>query len=66
MKLIEKKVGILWANLHSSNLGVSALAYSTLIIFEEIGRRKNIKFDYTLIGGQNINETIRLGLNNIC
>lgn len=65
MKLIEKKVGILWANLHSSNLGVSALAYSTLIIFEEIGRRKNIKFDYTLIGGQNINETIRLGLNEI-
>ncbi len=45
------KIGIIWANLESTNLGVAALAYSALMIFEEIAKRHNIKFEYLLWGG---------------
>ena len=46
-----RKIGLIWANLQSTNLGVSALAYSALVIFEEISKRRNLKFEYILWGG---------------
>lgn len=47
----NKRIGLIWANLNSTNLGVSALAYSAIVIFQEIARRKNLKFEYILWGG---------------
>ncbi len=44
-------VGLIWANPYNGNLGVSALAYSTLYLLEKVSRQKNIEFSYTVIGG---------------
>ena len=44
------RFGILWADPYCGNLGVAALSYSTIILFEEVSRRTGIRFDYTLWG----------------
>lgn len=44
------RLGILWADPYCGNLGVAALSYSTIILFEEVSRRTGIRFDYTLWG----------------
>ena len=44
------RIGILWADPYCGNLGVAALSYSTIILFEEVSRRTGIRFDYTLWG----------------
>lgn len=59
------KVGIIWANIDSSNLGVSALAYSTLVIFEEIARRSNLTFEYILWGDKQQTRIIKVNGKNI-
>lgn len=46
------KLGILWADPYCDNLGVSALAYSTIILFEEISSKTDIEFEYTLWGSR--------------
>ena len=55
-------VGIIWANPYNGNLGVSALAYSSLYLLEKISRQKNIKFVYTVIDGSGPkNDTLEIG-----
>ena len=44
------RIGILWADPYCGNLGVAALAYSTLILFEKAALRTGLQFDYTLWG----------------
>lgn len=61
----RKKIGLIWANLNSSNLGVSALAYSALIILEEIAKRRSLKFCYYLWGTQNKEYTVNLSSKSI-
>lgn len=46
------KLGILWADPYCDNLGVSALAYSTIILFEEVSSKAGIELDYTLWGSR--------------
>lgn len=46
------KLGILWADPYCDNLGVSALAYSTIILFEEVASKTGMTFDYTLWGSR--------------
>ena len=46
----KKKIGIVWADFNSSNLGVSALSYSLIIILEKIRKNKNQIFQYYLWG----------------
>ena len=43
------RLGIIWANPYCSNLGVEALAYSTLILFEEVSKRTGLKFEYIMV-----------------
>ncbi len=44
-------VGLIWANPYSGNLGVSALAYSSLYLLEKVSKQKNVEFTYTVIDG---------------
>lgn len=44
-------VGIIWANPNATNLGVSALAYSTLILLDNIFKNKKIIPNYYFVGG---------------
>lgn len=44
-------VGLIWANPYSGNLGVSALAYSSLYLLEKVRKQKNVEFTYTVIDG---------------
>ncbi|MEP7251262.1 MAG: polysaccharide pyruvyl transferase family protein [Ginsengibacter sp.] len=44
-------VGLIWANPYNGNLGVSALAYSSLYLLEKVSKQKNIEFSYTVIDG---------------
>lgn len=59
------KVGVIWANLKSPNLGVAALAYSALVIFEEISKHYNVSFEYYLWGGNNQTREIEINSNKI-
>lgn len=59
------KVGIIWANLDSPNLGVSALAYSSIVIFEEIARRNNLEFEYILWGGKTQERDVLINSKNL-
>lgn len=59
------KVGIIWANIDSPNLGVSALVYSTLVIFEEISKRTGVRFEYLLWGSKLQNCSIDVNGRNI-
>ena len=43
-------IGIVWANPYSRNLGVGALAYSTLAILQDICIENNIAAKFILIG----------------
>ncbi len=43
-------IGIIWANPYSNNLGVAALAYSSLAILNDICKENNIEASFTLIG----------------
>ncbi|MEP6713737.1 MAG: polysaccharide pyruvyl transferase family protein [Ferruginibacter sp.] len=54
-------IGLIWANPYSSNLGVSALSYSTLYLLENISKAKNIKFTYTILASSGPkNDTLNL------
>ncbi len=44
-------VGLIWANPYNGNLGVSALAYSSLYLLEKVSKQKDIEFSYTVIDG---------------
>ncbi len=46
------KLGVLWADPYCDNLGVAALAYSTIILFEEVSSKIGIELDYTLWGSR--------------
>ena len=43
-------IGILWADPYCGNLGVAALAYSSVILFEKVADRTGKSFEYTLWG----------------
>ncbi len=60
------RLGVLWADPYCGNLGVAALSYSTIILFEEVSRRTGIRFDYTLWGaGRCGRDTIDTGTQRI-
>lgn len=50
MKQQTKHIGILWADPYCGNLGVTALAYSTVILFEAIAKQTGLQFQYTFWG----------------
>ncbi|MEP7230444.1 MAG: polysaccharide pyruvyl transferase family protein [Ginsengibacter sp.] len=55
-------VGLIWANPYSGNLGVSALAYSSLYLLEKVSKQKNIEFTYIIIDGSGPeNDTLNIG-----
>ncbi len=59
-------IGLIWADPYKENLGVSALAYSTLFLFEIISKQKNLNFNYTIIGGNGPKtDQIKIGDCNI-
>lgn len=45
-------IGILWANPYNPNLGVGALAYSSLFIFHDIIKENKLNATITLVGSQ--------------
>ena len=60
------RLGILWADPYCGNLGVAALAYSTLILFEKVALRTGLRFDYTLWGASRCgHDTIDAGMQRI-
>lgn len=66
MKKNNLHVGILWADPYCSNLGVAALAYSSVILFEEVSHKNGIQFEYTLWGASRYGcETIDIGTKTI-
>lgn len=65
MTISKRKVGIVWATPNSTNLGVSALAYSSLILFQEIAKRKNIIFEYILWGAPEGISELNIGTESI-
>lgn len=46
----RKRIAIVWANPYNKNLGVAALAYSSLAIFHDILKENNIEGDITFVG----------------
>lgn len=46
----KKQIGIIWANPYSGNLGVAALAYSTLSIINDVIEDNNIEAEITFFG----------------
>jgi colanic acid/amylovoran biosynthesis protein len=44
------RIGLIWANPYSRNLGVGALAYSSLALLRDVCRDNGISADFTLIG----------------
>ena len=46
----RKRIAIVWANPYNHNLGVAALAYSSLAIFHDILKENNIEGDITFVG----------------
>lgn len=54
----RRSVGIIWANPYSTNLGVAALTYSAIVIFEEIGKIKGFKPEFLLWGSRNGSDTL--------
>ena len=60
------RLGILWADPYCGNLGVAALAYSPLILFEKVALRTGLRFDYTLWGASRCgHDTIDAGMQRI-
>lgn len=59
---MKKKICVIWANPWNKNLGVSALAYSSLHIISNIVNQYNIDLEVTLLGCEkNGIETIDIG-----
>ncbi|MEP6584174.1 MAG: polysaccharide pyruvyl transferase family protein [Ginsengibacter sp.] len=55
-------IGLIWANPYNGNLGVGALAYSSLYLLEKVSKKENIKFSYTVIGNSGpTNDTLDIG-----
>lgn len=48
------RIGIIWANPYSENLGVSALAYSALAILNDVCNEHEVKAEFTFIGSNGI------------
>jgi polysaccharide pyruvyl transferase WcaK-like protein len=46
------QIGIIWANPFSNNLGVAALAYSSLALLNDVCRENKIDATFTLIGNR--------------
>ncbi len=44
-------VGLIWANPYNGNLGVSALAYSSLYLLAKVSEQKNTEFSYIVLDG---------------
>lgn len=44
------RIGVIWANPYSKNLGVAALAYSALVIIKDILDEQQIKTEFSFIG----------------
>ena len=62
----DLRIGILWADPYCGNLGVAALAYSTIILFEKTAHRTGFRFDYTLWGASRCgHDTIDTGTGRI-
>ncbi len=55
-------IGIVWANPYNKNMGVSALAYSTLSLLKDILQEKGIDATFNLIGSS-VNTTGSLIIN---
>ena len=45
-----RKIAIVWANPYNKNLGVGALAYSSLALVSDICKANNIKAEFTFLG----------------
>lgn len=45
-------IGIIWANPYSNNLGVAALAYSSLAILNDVCEENRINADFALVGSR--------------
>lgn len=46
----KKQIAIVWANPYNKNLGVGALAYSSLAIFHDIIKEKNVDAEISFLG----------------
>lgn len=49
MKQKETNLGLIWANPYTGNLGVTALAFSSLFLLEKLAETENLKFKYFLL-----------------
>ncbi|MCU7548269.1 polysaccharide pyruvyl transferase family protein [Chitinophagaceae bacterium LB-8] len=56
-------IGIIWANPYSNNLGVAALAYSSLALLNDVCRENNIDARFTLVGNRG-KEKDKISINN--
>src|SRR5690606_24662080 len=75
VKSDKKQIGIIWANPYNKNLGVGALAYSSLAIFHDIIKEYKIDAEISILGssrsdidsivinGEKITFQNRVGLN---
>ena len=58
------KIALIWTNPYSGNLGVGALAYSSLVLIKDVLEERNISGDFVLIGCQKVCYD-SLSINNI-
>lgn len=59
----KKQIGIVWANPYSGNLGVAALAYSTLSLINDVVKENKIEADITFFGSSK-NGIDNININN--
>jgi polysaccharide pyruvyl transferase WcaK-like protein len=62
MKNRNINIGLIWANPYTENLGVTALAFSSLFLFEKIAKAKNLKFNYFILSSNGPrNDSFQIG-----
>jgi polysaccharide pyruvyl transferase WcaK-like protein len=58
-------IGLIWADPYKANLGVSALAYSSLFLFEKAARQKGLNLRYFIIGGDGKNRIDQINIGGL-
>lgn len=48
----KKKIGLVWADPYNGNMGVAALAYSSIVLIDSIAEKNRTNIELTLIGSK--------------
>lgn len=59
----KKKIAIVWANPYSKNLGVAALAYSSLALLNDVVEENNLSAEFTFFGSS-LSKSDQIAINS--